>query len=284
LPGYTEKEKRNIAKKYLIPRQLAEHGLSKSQLTIKDDAVNTIINHYTREAGVRNLERTIASICRHVATKVAKKGTARATISKATLLKILGPRKFESELALRTATPGVATGLAYTPVGGEILFIESAAMPGTGKLLLTGNIGDVMKESAQAAFSVIKANTAGLKIDAKQFTTRDYHIHVPAGAVPKDGPSAGVAMFTSLVSLLLKQPVFSDVAMTGEITLKGMVLPVGGLKEKILAAKQAGIRTVILPARNKKDLVDIPKEAKAKMNFIFVKKTSDALKTALRNK
>jgi len=281
LPGYTKTEKLNIAKKYLVPRQLKEHGLSKNVLTIKDEALIAIIQSYTREAGVRNLERNIAAVCRAVATEIAKAKKKRATIGKKELAKILGPTQFESELALRTGIPGVATALAFTPVGGELLFIESASMPGKGQLQLTGQIGDVMKESAQAAFSIVKANAKKLKIDASKFKKFDYHIHVPAGAIPKDGPSAGVAMFTSLVSLLLGKPIRPDVAMTGEITLRGLVLPVGGLKEKILAAKQAGIKTVILPARNKKDIPEVPKEAKKGLKFEFVKNTSDVLKIAL---
>ena len=281
LPGYTETEKLNIAKKYLIPRQLKEHGLSKSSLTIKDEATLAIIHDYTREAGVRNLERNIAAVCRAVATQIAKSKKRRATIDKKDLAKILGPAQFESELALRTGIPGVATALAFTPVGGEILFIESASMPGKGNLQLTGNIGDVMKESAQAAFSIVKANAKKLQIEPDKFKKLDYHIHVPAGAIPKDGPSAGVAMFTSLVSLLLQRPPRPDVAMTGEITLRGLVLPIGGLKEKILAAKQAGIKTVILPARNKKDLPEVPKEAKKGLKFAFVKNTNEVLKNAL---
>jgi ATP-dependent Lon protease len=216
-----------------------------------------------------------------VATEVAKGKKRRATIAKNDLAKILGPAQFESELALRTGIPGVATALAYTPVGGELLFIESASMPGKGNLQLTGQIGDVMKESAQAAFSIVKANAKKLKIEPESFSKFDYHIHVPAGAIPKDGPSAGVAMFTSLVSLLLGKPTRPDVAMTGEITLRGLVLPIGGMKEKILAAKQAGIKTVILPARNKKDLPEVPKEAKKGIKFEFVKNTSEALKIAL---
>jgi ATP-dependent Lon protease len=283
LPGYTENEKLNIATKYLVPRQLAEHGLSKKRLVIKNDAILAIIHGYTREAGVRNLERNIAALCRAVATQIAKNKKSRATIGKEHLSKILGPLQFESELALRTGTPGVATGLAYTPVGGELLFIESASMPGKGNLLLTGQIGDVMKESAQAAFSIVKSNAKKLGIEPARFSKFDYHIHVPAGAVPKDGPSAGVAMFTSLVSLLLGKPARPEVAMTGEITLRGLVLPIGGLKEKILAAKQAGIKTVILPARNRKDLVEVPKEAKKGLTFKFVKNTSEALKFALNN-
>jgi ATP-dependent Lon protease len=281
LPGYTETEKLNIARKYLVPRQLKEHGLTKNQLTVKDSALHAIIASYTREAGVRNLERNIAAICRAVATEIAKGKKRRATLDKAGLAKILGPAQFESELALRTGIPGVATALAYTPVGGELLFIESASMPGKGQLQLTGHIGNVMKESAQAAFSILKANAGKLKISAERFRKFDYHIHVPAGAIPKDGPSAGVAMFTSLVSLLLGKPTRPDVAMTGEITLRGLVLPIGGLKEKILAAKQAGIKTVILPARNKKDLPDVPKEAKKGLKFAFVKNTSEALRIAL---
>ncbi len=283
LPGYTESEKVQIAKKYLIPRQLKENGLSKAQLTITDDALHAIINAYTREAGVRNLERAIGSLCRSAATRIAKGTSRRATVNRSQLAKVLGPHKFESEVALRTATPGVVTGLAYTPFGGEILFVESVATPGKGKLLLTGQIGDVMKESAQAAFSVIKANSERLGIDSEQFAKNDYHIHVPAGAVPKDGPSAGIAMFTSLASLLQDRTARPEVAMTGEITLKGLVLPVGGLKEKILAAKRAGIQTVILPRRNKKDLTEVPREARANINFSFVTKATDVLKITLQD-
>lgn len=281
LPGYTETEKLNIAKKYLIPRQLKENGLSKTRCTIKDEATLEIVKGYTREAGVRNLERNIAAVCRAVATLIAKGKKRRATIARKDLEKILGPVHFESELALRTGIPGVATALAFTPVGGELLFIESASMPGKGQLQLTGQIGDVMKESAQAAFSVVKANAKKLNIEDDKFSKFDYHIHVPAGAIPKDGPSAGVAIFTSLVSLLMGKPTRPDVAMTGEITLRGLVLPVGGLKEKILAAKQAGIKTVILPARNKKDIPDVPTEAKKGMKFRYVKTTNEALKIAL---
>jgi len=281
LPGYTEIEKLNIAKKYLIPRQLSEHGLKNNQLAIKDDAILSIIRNYTREAGVRNLERCIAAVCRSVATEVAKGKARKTVVTKTELPRILGPIQYESELALRTGIPGVATALAYTPVGGELLFVESASMPGKGQLQLTGHIGDVMKESAQTAFSVVKANAKKLKIDSSRFSKFDYHIHVPAGAIPKDGPSAGVAMFISLVSLLMGKPVRPDVAMTGEITLRGLVLPIGGLKEKVLAAKQAGIKTVILPARNKKDLPDIPMEAKKGLNFKFVKNLNDALKIAI---
>jgi ATP-dependent Lon protease len=281
LPGYTETEKLNIAKKYLVPRQLAEHGLDKNRLNIKNEAIVSIIRNYTREAGVRNLERNIAAVCRAVATDIAKNKKKSATIGDCDLGRILGPTQYESELALRAGIPGVATALAFTPVGGEILFIESASMPGKGNLQLTGHIGDVMKESAQTAFSIVKSNAGKLGVEPARFTKFDYHIHVPAGAVPKDGPSAGVAMFSSLVSLLLHKPVRPDVAMTGEITLRGLVLPIGGLKEKILAAKQAGIKTVILPARNKKDLPEVPKEAKKGLRFKFVKNTNELLKIAL---
>ena len=281
IPGYTETEKLKIAKKYLIPRQLKEHGLKKGCCSIKDDALLTIIQGYTREAGVRNLERNMAAVCRSIATDIAKGKKRRTSVAKKDLVKILGPVQFESELALRTGIPGVATALAFTPVGGEILFIESASMPGKGQLLLTGQIGDVMKESAQAAFSNVKSNAKRLNIGPERFSKFDYHIHVPAGAIPKDGPSAGVAIFTSLVSLLLNEPTRPDVAMTGEITLRGLVLPIGGLKEKILAAKRAGIKTVILPARNKKDMPEVPAEARKDMKFKFVKNTQQVLKIAL---
>ena len=278
LPGYTEQEKLNIAKKYLAPRQIAEHGLKKNQLEIKDEVILSLINSYTREAGVRNLERNIGSLCRSIATEIAKGAKQRATIRKSNLAKILGPIRFESEVALRSGVPGVVTGLAYTPVGGEVLFIEAASMPGKGNLMLTGQIGDVMKESAQAAFSLIKSNAKKLNLDPKKFAQSDYHIHVPAGAVPKDGPSAGIAMFTSFASLLLGKAVRPDIAMTGEITLQGLALPIGGLKEKILAAKRAGIKTVILPARNEKDMVEVPKVAKIGITFHFVKNIDEILK------
>ena len=281
LPGYTQKEKLHIAKKYLISRQLKEHGLKKTQLTISDAAMVEIIHSYTSEAGVRNLERTIGTICRYVATQIAEKKRRKVAVGTKELAPILGPQKYESELALRTATPGVVTGLAYTPVGGEILFVESAMMPGKGQLLLTGQIGEVMKESAQAAFSIVKANAALLKIDTELFAKHDFHVHVPAGAVPKDGPSAGITMFTSLVSLLTSRPARPDIAMTGEITLTGLVLPIGGLKEKVLAAKQAGIKTVLLPKRNEKDLVDLPREAKTGLKFVFAAKFEEVLKAAL---
>ncbi|MDO8302475.1 MAG: endopeptidase La [Sedimentisphaerales bacterium] len=281
LPGYTEQEKLNIAKKYLVPRQVAEHGLKKAQLEIKDEVILGLINSYTREAGVRNLERNIGSVCRYIATEIAKGTRQRATIRKSNLAKILGPIRFESEVALRSGVPGVVTGLAYTPVGGEVLFIEAASMPGKGNLMLTGQIGDVMKESAQAAFTLIKSNAKKLTLEPKKLAQSDYHIHVPAGAIPKDGPSAGIAMFTSLASLLLGKAVRPDIAMTGEITLQGLTLPIGGLKEKILAAKRAGIKTVILPARNEKDMVEVPKVATNGITFHFVKNVDEVLKLVL---
>jgi ATP-dependent Lon protease len=240
-----------------------------------------MIDGYTREAGVRNLERTIGSICRYIATQIAEKKRRRATINPRDLHEILGARKFESEVALRTATPGVVTGLAWTPTGGEILFVEAAKMAGKGQLMLTGQIGEVMKESAQAAFSVVRSNAAALDVDAGVFAKHDFHVHVPAGAVPKDGPSAGVAMFTALVSLLTDQPVRPDVAMTGEITLKGLVLPIGGLKEKVLAAKQAGISTVAVPKRNQKDIEELPREARRGMTFEYISKAPEVLKVVL---
>jgi ATP-dependent Lon protease len=281
LPGYTEMEKLNIARKYLVPRQFKEHGIGENKLQLGDDALLEITRSHTREAGVRNLERNIAAVCRAVATEIAKGRMRHGNITKKDLAKILGPAEYESELALRSGIPGVATGLAYTPVGGELLFIESASMPGKGKLQLTGQIGDVMKESAEAAFSLVKANAKKLGFEADRFRKFDYHIHVPAGAIPKDGPSAGVAMFTSLVSLLLGKATRPEAAMTGEITLRGLVLPIGGLKEKILAAKQAGIKTVILPARNKKDIPDVPKEARKGIKFAFVKNVDEALRIAI---
>lgn len=281
LPGYTAIEKLKICRRYLIPRQLTENGLKKTQIDIKDEGINAIIQDYTREPGVRNLERNIAAICRHVATRIARNGEYMAVIDRRQVFKILGPPRFQSELALRAGIPGVATGLAYTPVGGELLFIECTSMPGKGKLQLTGQIGDVMRESAEAAFSIVRSNVERFGVEQSRLSKIDLHVHVPAGAVPKDGPSAGVAILTSMVSLLTGRPVRPDVAMTGEITLRGLVLPVGGLKEKILAAKQAGIKTVILPARNKKDMTDVPSQAKKGLRFMFVKTVEQVLKTAI---
>jgi len=284
IPGYTQSDKLDIAKTYLVPRQLDAHGLNIKQVSFKDAALRQIIEGYTREAGVRNLERSIGSVVRSVAADIVGGNEAKATIDKAAVERILGPRRFEPELASRTSVPGVATGMAYTPVGGEILFVEASRMPGKGGITLTGQIGDVMKESATAAFSLIRSRADALGIDAKLLAESDIHIHVPAGAVPKDGPSAGVAMFTALASLMLNKPVRHDVAMTGEITLRGLVLPIGGLKEKTLAALRAGIKQVIVPKRNEKDLPDLPQEVKDKLKFYFAENIDQVLKIALGEK
>ncbi len=275
LPGYTEEEKLEIAKRYLVKRQLEANGLTSEQASITEDAIRTIISDYTREAGVRNLEREMGAVLRSVAMQIAEAKAQKVVIEPKDLHAILGPRKFEGEVAERTAVPGVATGLAWTPVGGDILFIEASQVPGTGKLILTGQLGDVMKESAQAALTLAKS-FLGEPLDKV-----DIHIHVPAGATPKDGPSAGVAMFLALVSLHAGLPVRPDVAMTGEISLRGLVLPIGGVKEKTLAALRAGIKTVMLPKRNEKDLEDVPAEARRKLEFVFLERVEEAVKTAI---
>jgi ATP-dependent Lon protease len=275
LPGYTEEEKLEIAKRYLVKRQLEANGLAAEKVLITDEALRSIISDYTREAGVRNLEREIGSVLRSAAMKFAEGFSGKLEIKPEDLPAVLGARKFESEVAQRTSVPGVATGLAWTSVGGDILFIEASKVPGSGKLILTGQLGDVMKESAQAALTLTR-NFLG-----DPFEKTDVHIHVPAGATPKDGPSAGVAMFLALVSLLTGVPVRHDVAMTGEISLRGLVLPIGGVKEKTLAALRAGIRTVMLPKRNEKDLEDVPAEARAKLQFVFLERVEDAVKTAI---
>jgi ATP-dependent Lon protease len=281
LPGYTAKEKLQIAKRYLVARQLESAGIKPEQCEITDAALSSIIDDYTREAGVRNLEREIGNVVRRVAVQVAEGRAERMTIDEADLAAILGPRKFEAEVAMRTAIPGVATGLAWTPVGGDILFIEATRMPGNGKLILTGQLGDVMKESAQAALSLVKARSAQLGVAAELLEKSDIHVHVPAGATPKDGPSAGVAMFVALSSLLTGRPVRSDVAMTGEISLRGLVLPIGGVKEKVLAALRAGIKTVMLPERNRRDLEEIPADAREQLQLVWVENADQALATAL---
>ncbi len=276
LPGYTEEEKLQIARKYLVKKQLEANGLQAAQAAVTDAAIRGIIADYTREAGVRNLEREIGAVLRHAAMQIAEGGAQVVTVDAADLATILGARKFENEVALRTSLPGVATGLAWTPVGGDILFIEASKVPGTGKLILTGQLGDVMKESAQAALTLAKTWSG----DALEKT--DIHVHVSAGATPKDGPSAGVAMFVALTSLLEGKPVRPDVAMTGEVSLRGLVLPIGGVKEKTLAALRAGISTVMLPKRNEKDLDDVPAEARHKLQFVFLDKVEDAVRTALQ--
>ena len=282
LSGYTIAEKLRIAERYLVPRQREANGLTEAQCAITEDALRTIVKDYTREAGVRNLEREIGSVLRNVAVRVADGSVERATVDAVDIAGILGPRRFEAEQALRTSVPGVATGLAWTPVGGDILFIEATRTPGAGKLILTGQLGDVMKESAQAALSLAKSKYRELGLDPKLFETSDIHVHVPAGAVPKDGPSAGVAMFTALASLLTGRPVRSNLAMTGEISLRGLVLPVGGIKEKVLAAMLAGLKTVMLPARNRKDWDDIPEEARQALEFVWLETVDQALSTALQ--
>ncbi|RPI63243.1 MAG: endopeptidase La, partial [Planctomycetaceae bacterium] len=281
LPGYTQREKLLIAQKYLVRRQLKENGLKAGQANFPEKILASIIKDYTREAGVRELERQIGTVCRGIAALVAEGKAKKRTINPAMLSQLLGPRKYESELALRTSVPGVATGLAYTPNGGEIIFVEAAGFPGKGNLTLTGQIGDVMKESAQAAFSLIKSKAVSLGLDPKKIGETDIHVHVPAGAVPKDGPSAGVSMFTAMASMLAGKPTRPEVAMTGEITLRGLVLPIGGVKEKVLAAKQAGITTVILPERNRKDLVDVPPEARNSINFVFAKTIDEVFRAAI---
>src|SRR5713226_8436365 len=281
LPGYTQEEKREIARRYLLARQLKENGLKPEQLEISDAALTAIIRDYTREAGVRSLERQIGAVCRRAAVRIAEGAVPSVKIDEADLAEILGPPKFENEVALRTAMPGVATGLAWTPVGGDILFIEASRTPGGGKLILTGQLGDVMKESAQAALTLVKSRAAALGIDAAAFEKSDVHVHVPAGAIPKDGPSAGVAMFIALASLFTERAVRADTAMTGEISLRGLVLPVGGIKEKVLAAMRAGIRRVMLPARNRKDLEEVPAEAKEKIEFVFLQDVDEAVRAVL---
>ena len=281
LPGYTEQEKLQIAHRYLVARQLAANGLTAGQLEIDDEALAAIVRDYTREAGVRNLEREIGAVCRNVAVRIAEGQAGRVRIGVEDLAAILGPRRFEAEVAMRTGIPGVATGLAWTPVGGDILFVEATRMPGSGKLILTGQLGEVMKESAQAALSLVKARAHELGVKDESLEKSDIHVHVPAGATPKDGPSAGVAMFVALSSLLTARAVRNDVAMTGEISLRGLVLPIGGVKEKVLAALRAGIKTVMLPARNSKELEEIPQEARDKLTLVWIETVDDALATAL---
>ena len=282
LPGYTRQESLAIARRFLLPKQISEHGLDKSEeqavkITFTDDALLELIDSYTHEAGVRNLEREISSIIRGIAVKVVEgEITDEVTIDKDDVPDYLGPQKYLPEVAERTAEPGVATGLAWTPVGGEIMFIEATQMPGKGGLMLTGQLGDVMKESAQAAMSYVKSHLKKLGIEKSVIETNDIHVHVPAGGIPKDGPSAGVAMYSAITSLLTGTCVRPDVAMTGEITLRGLVLPVGGIKEKMLAAHRAGIKRIVLPERNKKDVVDVPEEIRQEVEICYVKNVDEA--------
>jgi ATP-dependent Lon protease len=281
LSGYTANEKLQIARRYLVRRQLEANGLEPAQAEITDAALRDIIQNYTREAGVRSLEREIGKALRHAAVRIAEGQSGPIRVDSDDLPAILGPAQFESEVAMRTSVPGVATGLAWTPVGGDILFIEATQTPGSGKLILTGQLGEVMRESAQAALSIVKNRAAQFGIDAARFEKTDIHVHVPAGAIPKDGPSAGVAMFMALVSLMTKRTVRSDTAMTGEISLRGLVLPVGGIKEKMVAAVRAGIKRVMLPARNRKDYDDIPNEVRQAIELIWLENVDDAVAAGL---
>lgn len=283
LPGYTQEEKLQIALRYLVQRQSEANGLHEEQCQLTSEALASIIADYTREAGVRQFEREIGRVMRHAALHVAEGEHQKVHIDAADLDAILGSKKYEHELALHTDLSGVATGLAWTPVGGDILFIEATRVNGSGRLILTGQLGDVMKESAQAALTLVKARANDLNIPASLFDGVDVHLHVPAGAIPKDGPSAGVAMFIALVSLFTNRPVCHDVAMTGEISLRGLVLPVGGIKEKILAAERAGLRIVLLPARNQKDLRDLPEATRMAMQFVLLETADDAIQAALRH-
>ncbi|CAE6762462.1 endopeptidase La [Paraburkholderia domus] len=284
LPGYTEAEKFQIARRFLVPRQLEACGLTHEQCELSDEALRSIIRDYTREAGVRSLERQIGAVFRYVALRVAEDPATHERIEPDRLPSILGHHRFESEVAMRTSLPGVVTGLAWTPVGGELLFIEASSTPGGGRLVLTGQLGDVMKESVQAALTLVKSRCEALNIDCSSFEKRDIHVHVPAGAVPKDGPSAGVAMFIAIASLLMGQAVRSDCAVTGEISLRGVVLPVGGIKEKVLAALRAGIRTVLLPARNAPDLEDLPADARSQLRFVLLETVDGALREIIETK
>jgi ATP-dependent Lon protease len=281
LTGYTEEEKVEIAKRYLVRRQLEANGLKPEQVEVTEDAVRRVARDYTREAGVRNLEREIGALLRNAAVKVASGAVANVRIDAPDVAAILGAPRFENDVAMRVSVPGVATGLAWTPVGGDILFIEATRTPGAGKLILTGQLGDVMKESAQAALSLVKSHAQALGVDPALFEKSDIHVHVPAGAIPKDGPSAGSAMYTALASLLTGRTVKSDLAMTGEISLRGLVLPIGGVKEKTVAAARAGIRTVLLPSRNRKDLEDVPASVKEIVTFHFVENVDEVIRLAL---
>ncbi|MGH9176690.1 MAG: S16 family serine protease, partial [Vicinamibacterales bacterium] len=283
LSGYTEDEKVNIARRFLIPRQLAEHGLGLDAVAISDDALRGVISEYTREAGVRSLERLIGTIARKIAARVAMgTGTLDSTVEASELEPYLGPARFKREVAFRTSRPGVATGVAWTETGGDVLFIEASLLPGgRGQFILTGQLGDVMQESARAAVSHIRANARELGVEPNFLEQKDLHIHVPAGAIPKDGPSAGVTMATAILSAARGEAVNQDVAMTGEITLSGLVLPVGGIREKALAAKRFGLHTFILPALNEPDLKELPDEIRKDMHFVPVGTLEEVLKIAL---
>jgi ATP-dependent Lon protease len=281
LAGYTQEEKLEIAKRYLVRRQLEANGLTADQAEIEPEALKLVVKGYTREAGVRNLEREIGKLFRHAAVQVAEGTAAKVVVTPKDIGTVLGQPRFEGEIAQRTSVPGVATGLAWTPVGGDILFIEATRVPGRGNLILTGQLGDVMRESVQAALTLVKSRATQIGIDPSLFEKSDIHVHVPAGATPKDGPSAGVAMFTALTSLLTNRTVRSDTAMTGEISLRGLVLPVGGIKEKVVAAAAAGLKRVMLPARNKRDYDDIPQSARDNLEFIWLERVDEAIAAVL---
>jgi ATP-dependent Lon protease len=283
LSGYTDYEKTQIAKGYLIPRQLAENGLKPDEAAFDEDAIRTIIRDYTREAGVRNLEREIGRVARKLATKLAEGQNAPFHVTPDAVHELLGKPRFYNEVRERTETPGVATGLAWTPVGGDILFIEATRMPGGKGFLVTGQLGDVMRESSQAAYSYVRSKSQDLGIDPEKIEKSDIHLHIPEGATPKDGPSAGVTMATALASLLTNRRVRDNIAMTGEITLRGRVLPVGGIKEKVLAAHRAGLDTVILPNRNERDLDDLP-EDRQDLKFVLAERVEDVWNAALEPK
>jgi ATP-dependent Lon protease len=281
LSGYSAEEKLAIARRFLIPRQCAENGITPGDIVFEDAAIAYIVAHYTQEAGLRNLEREIGSVCRKVARRRAEGATGTVTVRVPEVIELLGPERITGEVAERGAQPGVAIGLAWTPFGGQILFVEATRMPGGKSLILTGQLGDVMRESAQAALSYVRSRAASFGVDANFFATSDLHLHVPAGAIPKDGPSAGVTLATALVSLLSGRPCRPFTAMTGEITLRGKVLPVGGIKEKVLAARRAGIKTIILPADNQKDLLEIPKETRDSLEFRYARTVDEVLRAAL---
>jgi ATP-dependent Lon protease len=285
LSGYTDEEKVQIAQKYLVPKQVTANGLKPEELTFTDEAIRRIVRDYTREAGVRGLERQIATVARKVARDIVEGKTGNVEVTPEKVVEYLGRPRFFDEVAERTDRPGVATGLAWTPTGGDVLFVEATMMPSNEeRLVLTGMLGDVMRESAQAALSYVRSNAEALGIDPNAFAGKTVHLHVPAGAVPKDGPSAGITMTTALASLATGRPVRSDLAMTGEITLRGKVLPIGGVREKVLAAHRAGITTVILPRRNERDLEDVPEELREGMEFIFVDSAEEVIPRALEDR
>ena len=281
VPGYTEEEKVKIAQRYLVPKQIKENGLKKENVNISERALHDLVNYYTRESGVRNLEREIGSLCRKVARRTLTHKHSKYSITPRNLTKYLGRHRFHYDLVDGEDRIGVTTGLAWTAVGGDTLQIETAILPGTGKLSLTGQLGDVMQESAKIGIGYIRAHASEYKIEEDFYKKYDVHLHVPEGAVPKDGPSAGVTMTTALLSALTGIPVHREVAMTGEVTLTGKVLPVGGIREKVLAAHRAGIRKVLLPKENERDLEDIPASVKKEMEFVFLSKVDDALAEAL---